>query len=320
MEFHPLCLLLSFREEVVDELAELMASHGWYPQEHITLYEGQILDGRHRYLAAQKAGVEPQFTDFEGDNPAATAFVFGVNYMSRPWRNSDKKDFFLKARDGGFWEKRAHGGAGNTKSLSNAANAPSQQEIADVLGVNRVTVQRWESENEGRTPIRADTSGNDEWYTPTKYIDMAREVMGGIDLDPASCEFAQKEVRAEAFYTEKDDGLEQQWRGRIWLNPPYSKGLIDKFVEKVCAEFVLGGVEQAIVLTHNFTDTGWFHKLMSCATAVCFTKGRVKFYNKEGVGNSPTSGHVFLYFGQNVEAFAEKFSEVGVVCIPHGGS
>ncbi len=315
MEFHELCLLLSYREEVVDELAELMTSHGWYPQEHITLYEGQILDGRHRYLAAQKSGVDPQFMDFEGSKEAAVAYVFGVNAMSRNFTSSDKKDFFLGARKEGFWVKREVGGAQEANE-PNVGLGPTQTEIAEVLGVNRRTVERWEAESEDRVPIRAATSGNDEWYTPSVYIELAREVMGGIDLDPASCDFAQGSIKADKFFTVEDDGLEEAWEGRIWLNPPYSKGLMDKFAEKVCAEFLFGGVDQAIILTHNFTDTAWFQVLAAQASVICFTRGRIKFYNEEGVGNSPTSGHTFFYLGMHPEVFIEKFSGVGLILVP----
>jgi len=313
MEFHPLCLLLSFREEVVDELAELMTSHGWYPQEHITVYEGQILDGRHRYLAAQKAGVEPQFMDFVGDRTAAVAFVFGVNAMSRHFSIADKREFFLNARNSGFWEKRDS----HTSNMRGDDLPLSHQDIADVLGVAQRTVKRWESERVSPPlPIRTTTSGDDEWYTPAKYIDLARGVMGEIDLDPASCEQGQQNVQAKKFFTQEDDGLEQYWEGRVWMNPPYSKGLMDKFVTKLCAECEAGHVTEAIVLTHNFSDTGWFRKLWDGASAVCLTYGRIKFESPDGVGSSPTSGHAFFYFGPNPAKFKIAFADIGNIGNP----
>jgi len=60
-----------------------------------------------------------------------------------------------------------------------------------------------------------------EWYTPPDLIGKARRVLGGFDLDPASCAEADATVQAARYLTEADDGLAHQWHGRIWLNPPY---------------------------------------------------------------------------------------------------
>ena len=47
----------------------------------ITLYEGKILDGRHRYRACIETGTNPRFVEYEGDNP--TGFVVDENVHRR---------------------------------------------------------------------------------------------------------------------------------------------------------------------------------------------------------------------------------------------
>jgi len=59
-----------------------------------------------------------------------------------------------------------------------------------------------------------------EWFTPSPYVEAAREVLGEIDLDPASHREANRIVRARRFYTEKGNGLRRPWFGRVFINPP----------------------------------------------------------------------------------------------------
>jgi hypothetical protein len=103
-------------------------------------------------------------------------------------------------------------------------------------------------------------SGAVEWYTPAAYVEAARQVMGGIDLDPASNDLAQEMVRASTYHTAETDGLAQEWTGRVWLNPPYAAGEIDRFVSKLVAEHTAGNVTEAVLLVHSRTDTAWFHE------------------------------------------------------------
>ena len=103
------------------------------------------------------------------------------------------------------------------------------------------------------------------------------------------------------------------WRGRAWLNPPYSQPAIGEFVSKLVAELYAGHVTSAVMLTHNYTDTAWFHEAQSAATAICFTRGRVKFVNPAGETAAPTQGQAFFYFGSNPAPFVARFSEIGFV-------
>lgn len=140
--------------------------------------------------------------------------------------------------------------------------------------------------------------------------------MGGIDLDPASSDIAQEQVQATQHFTLVDDGLEQEWHGRVFLNPPYAQPAIADFVEKMCEEWDLGHISQAVMLTHNYTDTVWFHRAISSATAVCFTRGRVRFESPSGEIAAPTQGQAFFYFGDSLPAFIERFRAIGFVVVP----
>lgn len=156
-------------------------------------------------------------------------------------------------------------------------------------------------------------TGENEWYTPGEYVQLARQVMGGIDLDPASCELAQKTVDAAKFYSIEDDGLRHEWCGRIWMNPPYSKDLCVLFINKLLDEIDYGRVKQACVLVNNATETGWCQRLLEVAEAVCFVAGRIRFVDKSGKpANSPLQGQLIAYYGSDADLFVSTFARVGV--------
>lgn len=162
------------------------------------------------------------------------------------------------------------------------------------------------------THFRTSFTGENEWYTPEQYIDAVKEVFGGIiDLDPASNEEAQKAIKAKKFYSIDDDGLKNQWRGKVWLNPPYSQPLIMQFMQKVFDESE--NFDECIVLTNNYTDTRWFHLAESHCSLICFTKGRIKFWNTDNEVSMPMNGQAFFYYGENIDAFRETFKEIGFI-------
>jgi ParB family chromosome partitioning protein len=176
----------------------------------------------------------------------------------------------------------------------------------DAIAISRDT---WGHTNETRHNI---LTGNYEWYTPEIYVEASREVMGSIDTDPASSAIANKIVEAEQFYTQKQNGLTKKWAGNVFLNPPYKQPEVSEFTNKLSNDYMVGEINQAILLTNNSTDTTWWQDAAQNAAVICFTSGRISFNNKEGEQmNSPTTGQTFMYFGNRIEKFKKVFSDIG---------
>lgn len=155
------------------------------------------------------------------------------------------------------------------------------------------------------------SSDSNEWYTPADYIEAARRVLGYFDLDPASSDAANETVQAECFYTKEDNGLEQEWFGNVWLNPPYGKDG-PKFVSRLVEEYEAGIVTEAIILVNsNSTETNWFAPLWDYL--LCFSNHRINFKSPVGNGNGSTHGSVFIYLGPNKAEFAKQFQAFGYI-------
>ncbi len=159
----------------------------------------------------------------------------------------------------------------------------------------------------------APVSEQDDYYTPPHFVVMARNVMGSIDLDPASHNQANKIHRIPNILTMEDDGLIHPWSGNVWVNPPFSNW--KQWAAKIWCEYTSGRVDSLIALCATRTLTaGHFQPLLSNSNAICIHTGRFSFigpYAKD----SPDDGHCFLYLGDNCGRFREIFSDVGTVFI-----
>ena len=151
-----------------------------------------------------------------------------------------------------------------------------------------------------------------EWYTPTRFTEAARRVMGSIDLDPASCVSANKTVKATEFFDKKKNGLEQKWHGNVFLNPPYGRGGQAAWSKKMMEEYNAGHITQGIMLVNAATDTKWFKPLWRYP--ICFASQRIKFIAEDDVKkHSPTHASVFVYFGKNRNDFVYHFNAFGPI-------
>lgn len=163
-------------------------------------------------------------------------------------------------------------------------------------------------------------STNNEWYTPRPFLDAARDVMGAIDLDPASNPMANEAVQAARYYTITDDGYAHSWGApdepvRVWMNPPY--GTHDgesnqaRWSRRLIEEYRAGNVSEAIMLVNAVTGNAWFAPLKDFP--ICFPDGRIRFYNADTEAGQPTHGNALVYFGPNVARFVKVFSQFGAV-------
>lgn len=166
--------------------------------------------------------------------------------------------------------------------------------------------------------------------------------MGGIDLDPASCKFANENfVKATDYYTAVTNGLSQEWHGRVWMNHPFGKperkcvsGCKKKtcttrgyhlaqdkpgnkdWIDKLVFEHSVERVKEACCITFASTSEGWFRPLLS--QPQCYLIPRTNYIGSDGkVKQGNTKGSVVTYFGRRVDAFYQAFRELGIVHVPY---
>jgi phage N-6-adenine-methyltransferase len=320
--------------EEMKELADDISANGLLNP--VILHEGKVLDGRNRAIACKMAGIDVKVDYWKKNGISPMSWVVSQNLKRRHLTKSQLAICAAKAepvyaKEAKERQRTSTGGSRPQlmERIPQAGSGTSRTRAAKEFGVNDHYVQDAKkvmsespellSQIESGTltipaaikTIHALTSSDsDEWYTPKKYIEAARLVLGTIDLDPASCDFANRTVKAEQIFTEQDDGLKQPWDGNVWLNPPYGeKG--PKFVDKLIREHRSGNVNEAILLVNAHTDTKWFKPLFDYL--VCFTDHRIKFDSTGEKSDSPTRGNAFVYFGKNPELFTSYFRHFGTV-------
>ena len=167
------------------------------------------------------------------------------------------------------------------------------------------------------------SSHSDQWWTPSPIMDLVRSVLNVIELDPASCVEANKFIGAGTFFTEREDGLRQDWSKykTIFLNPPGgkvgNKSQSIMFWEKLIsyrqsfdhAIYIGFSIEQlAVSQGKGFPSLGEF--------PFCIPRKRIRFICPEETKTQPSHANIIVYIPGRLdhrELFKTTFKSLGLV-------
>lgn len=142
----------------------------------------------------------------------------------------------------------------------------------------------------------------DEWLTPRNII----EGLGEFDLDPCS-PINRPWDTAKKHYHILDDGLNKDWEGRVWLNPPYGREAV-KWLDKLATH----GNGIALIFARTETDM-FFSQVWDRADAVLFFRGRLYFHHVTGERARANAGapSVLIAYGKNNVETLHSISDWG---------
>lgn len=150
----------------------------------------------------------------------------------------------------------------------------------------------------------------DEWYTP-KYIFDALGCQFDMDVaaSPGGC-------HVPALYFERHKGLQVDWRGFVWMNPPFGGR---NGIAPWLAKFFRHG--DGIALAPDRTSAPWFQEYAPKASALLFVAPKIKFERPDGsVGRSPGCGTVLMAAGSRGRAALFRAGRLGFVAMPNHGA
>ena len=140
------------------------------------------------------------------------------------------------------------------------------------------------------------SSEQDHWTTPPDLALALASVVGGqFDLDVASPGPSASPIPARRHFTMADDGLALPWYGKAFMNPPYGRVVLPKWIEMARAEVESGRAEIVIALLPSSTGNLYWHNHIADGKArYKFLRGRLKFGSGSG---SATFSSVVVWWG-----------------------
>ena len=112
------------------------------------------------------------------------------------------------------------------------------------------------------------------WETPQSFFDVLNKKYH-FTIDVCA---TKENTKCTKFYSPEIDGLQQNWKGICWMNPPYGRDYTFKWVQKAYAKSRKDNCTVVSLLPAG-TDTRWFHEFIynRQGVKVTFIKGRLKF-------------------------------------------
>ena len=311
-EIHPLAKLappLTDQERI--ELIEDVRANGL--RVPIRLYDGKVLDGRHRLEACRVAGVEVRVSEYSGDDPAREAWSLNT-IKGRTWTDHAKVQY----HDALFKPTRGPANSGSKDPQPSGRRDASERTGVSETNVKRsrdvsgrvergdappelgeavyegdvtlfdatqkvvrdappeVVKEAVEAKQEGHATTLADyiaSSAKDDWETPAAVFDPLHRLFR-FTVDGAATE-ANK--RLDRFWP---DAFAQSWEGeRVFVNPPYGRQQTRWIEEAAKREAAL-----SVLLIPARTDTAAWHDLIFPCAEVWFLRGRVRFGGPSDAG------------------------------------
>lgn len=133
------------------------------------------------------------------------------------------------------------------------------------------------------------STGKNTWTTPIKTFNELN-LEFNFTLDPCCL---PESALCQKYYTPKEDGLIHDWSGEVaFVNPPYSRDLLPKFIEKCWYEWHYHNVTSVMLIPAK-TETVAFHKYIIGNAEIRFIKGRLKFGGCEN--NAPFPSIIVVF-------------------------
>lgn len=131
------------------------------------------------------------------------------------------------------------------------------------------------------------SSSSDMWETP---IELFKQLDNEFHFTTDVCAIADN-AKCSHYYSPEQNGLEQQWQGVCWMNPPYGRQ-IGKWVKKAYESSLQGGMT-VVCLLPSRTDTKWFQEYCLKSNDIRFIRGRLHFNNSKNSAPFPSVVVVF---------------------------